>query len=68
MQQSFAKLYGTEDIFDITTTGLTDINLIIVSKSSENVRADLQSKGCIKQHFMQYQQCKLASADMLGHT
>jgi len=42
----------TEDLLDVGKTGLTDISLIVVSKSSENVRADLQSKGSIKQHFM----------------
>jgi len=52
MSYSFAKLYATEDMLDTSTTGLIDINMIILSKTSETVRADLQQKSSIYQHFM----------------
>lgn len=41
MAYSFAKLFGTETLFDTTKTGLTGMQLIVVSKSSDTVRADL---------------------------
>jgi len=41
MSYSFAKLFGTETIFDVSTTGLIDMNMIVLSKTSETVKADL---------------------------
>ncbi|CAL6008918.1 Conserved_hypothetical protein [Hexamita inflata] len=57
------KIFGTEALLDKTDTGIIDLELVLVSKDSDIVKAELNSKDGFSYHYMKFDRELLPSID-----
>ncbi|CAL6074018.1 Conserved_hypothetical protein [Hexamita inflata] len=64
MQQSkMAAIFGTTNLLDEKETGIIDLELVLVSKDSEYVKSELNSKDGFSYHYMKFDRELLPSID-----
>ncbi|CAL6043931.1 Conserved_hypothetical protein [Hexamita inflata] len=57
------KIFGTDALLDKTDTGIIDLELVLVSKDSDIVKAELNSKDGFSYHYMKFDRELLPSID-----
>ncbi|CAL6065625.1 Conserved_hypothetical protein [Hexamita inflata] len=57
------KIFGTDVLLDKTDTGIIDLELVLVSKDSDIVKAELNSKDGFSYHYMKFDRELLPSID-----
>ncbi|CAL6055126.1 Conserved_hypothetical protein [Hexamita inflata] len=64
LQQNYmAKIFGTTDLLVQDETGIVDLELVLVSKDSEYVKSELNSKDGFSYHYMKFDRELLPSID-----
>ncbi|CAL6059721.1 Conserved_hypothetical protein [Hexamita inflata] len=64
LQQNYmAKIFGTSDLLAQDETGIVDLDLVLVSKDSEYVKSELNSKDGFSYHYMKFDRELLPSID-----
>ncbi|CAL6009730.1 Conserved_hypothetical protein [Hexamita inflata] len=64
LQQNYmAKIFGTTDLLVQDKTGIIDLELVLVSKDSEYVKSELNSKDGFSYHYMKFDRELLPSID-----
>ncbi|CAL6075160.1 Conserved_hypothetical protein [Hexamita inflata] len=64
MQQSkMAAIFGTTNLLNEKETGIIDLELVLVSKDSEYVKSELNSKDGFSYHYMKFDRELLPSID-----
>ncbi|CAL6016559.1 Conserved_hypothetical protein [Hexamita inflata] len=64
LQQNYmAKIFGTIDLLEQNETGIVDLELVLVSKDSEYVKSELNSKDGFSYHYMKFDRELLPSID-----
>ncbi|CAL5981707.1 Conserved_hypothetical protein [Hexamita inflata] len=61
---TMAKIFGTEELLDKEQTGLIDLELVQVTKDSDKVRGELNSKEGFSYHYMKFDYELLPSLDI----
>ncbi|CAL6008980.1 Conserved_hypothetical protein [Hexamita inflata] len=57
------KIFGTKTLLDEEQTGIIDLELVLVSKDSDIVKAELNSKDGFSYHYMKFDRELLPSID-----
>ncbi|CAL6005084.1 Conserved_hypothetical protein [Hexamita inflata] len=57
------KIFGTKTLLDEKQTGIIDLELVLVSKDSDIVKAELNSKDGFSYHYMKFDRELLPSID-----
>jgi hypothetical protein len=55
LNYSMARIFGTETLFDVTNTGIVDVDLVLYTKISSVVKSDIdKNSDNIVKNYLKY--------------